>query len=215
MNQHILHPPQYNTPFVPMLQNQPWGIGYASPYSPSRATTAGRVRLPSFSELCSSLQNVPAYYYPSGVGQPFHYQPQNYTVHGPSPSISSGDSSPEQVLVQLKNSGQMENRRRFKSEPDMRMPKKRGRKKKANTICSQCRLENTPEWRRGPEGSRTLCNACGLFYLKLTKRFGPNQAGTIMRVKKSRNEIYDRLVPTDEQRDEICGVQLANLETRA
>ncbi|KAJ6616288.1 hypothetical protein B0H10DRAFT_1799789 [Mycena sp. CBHHK59/15] len=24
-----------------------------------------------------------------------------------------------------------------------------------------CNIRETPEWRRGPEGARTLCNACG------------------------------------------------------
>jgi len=28
--------------------------------------------------------------------------------------------------------------------------------------CHNCQAENTPEWRRGPDGARTLCNACGL-----------------------------------------------------
>ncbi|KAJ1961124.1 hypothetical protein H4R35_007484, partial [Dimargaris xerosporica] len=27
----------------------------------------------------------------------------------------------------------------------------------------------TPEWRKGPNGPRTLCNACGLIYAKMTK----------------------------------------------
>ncbi|KAF9996286.1 hypothetical protein BGZ80_006388 [Entomortierella chlamydospora] len=36
--------------------------------------------------------------------------------------------------------------------------------------CLSCHTSDTPEWRRGPEGARTLCNACGLHYAKLTKR---------------------------------------------
>ena len=28
--------------------------------------------------------------------------------------------------------------------------------------CHSCNIEQTPEWRRGPDGARTLCNACGL-----------------------------------------------------
>ena len=35
--------------------------------------------------------------------------------------------------------------------------------------CRQCGSTATPEWRRGPEGPRTLCNACGLRYLKVKK----------------------------------------------
>ncbi|KAI8595339.1 hypothetical protein EDD21DRAFT_313521 [Dissophora ornata] len=28
--------------------------------------------------------------------------------------------------------------------------------------CLSCDSSDTPEWRRGPDGPRTLCNACGL-----------------------------------------------------
>ncbi|KAF8748444.1 zinc finger binding DNA consensus sequence [AT]GATA[AG] [Rhizoctonia solani] len=28
--------------------------------------------------------------------------------------------------------------------------------------CHSCEISDTPEWRRGPDGQRTLCNACGL-----------------------------------------------------
>ena len=28
--------------------------------------------------------------------------------------------------------------------------------------CHSCNSRETPEWRRGPDGARTLCNACGL-----------------------------------------------------
>lgn len=28
--------------------------------------------------------------------------------------------------------------------------------------CHSCKRSETPEWRRGPDGARTLCNACGL-----------------------------------------------------
>ncbi|KAJ3813462.1 hypothetical protein F5876DRAFT_63122 [Lentinula aff. lateritia] len=33
-----------------------------------------------------------------------------------------------------------------------------------------CGATSTPEWRRGPMGPRTLCNACGLVYAKLIKK---------------------------------------------
>lgn len=40
--------------------------------------------------------------------------------------------------------------------------------------CHSCFSTETPEWRRGPDGARTLCNACGLHYAKMMKR----QAGS-------------------------------------
>lgn len=36
--------------------------------------------------------------------------------------------------------------------------------------CHSCNRAESPEWRRGPDGARTLCNACGFRYAKLTRR---------------------------------------------
>ncbi|SAM00559.1 hypothetical protein [Absidia glauca] len=36
------------------------------------------------------------------------------------------------------------------------------RKSLAGQQCHSCHTFETPEWRRGPDGARTLCNACGL-----------------------------------------------------
>ncbi|CAI2169106.1 9138_t:CDS:2 [Funneliformis geosporum] len=36
--------------------------------------------------------------------------------------------------------------------------------------CHSCNIQETPEWRRGPDGARTLCNACGLHFAKLTRK---------------------------------------------
>lgn len=43
---------------------------------------------------------------------------------------------------------------------------------KTTNKCHRCGTTETPEWRRGPKGVRTLCNACGLFHAKLVKRKG-------------------------------------------
>lgn len=32
--------------------------------------------------------------------------------------------------------------------------------------CQECGTTQSPEWRKGPNGSKTLCNACGLRYAK-------------------------------------------------
>ncbi|KAI8647419.1 hypothetical protein BD408DRAFT_142644 [Parasitella parasitica] len=36
--------------------------------------------------------------------------------------------------------------------------------------CHSCNSTETPEWRKGPLGPRTLCNACGLIWTKLCKQ---------------------------------------------
>eukprot|EP01088_Endostelium_zonatum_P021478 TRINITY_DN84_c2_g1_i2.p1 TRINITY_DN84_c2_g1~~TRINITY_DN84_c2_g1_i2.p1 ORF type:complete len:451 (-),score=222.29 TRINITY_DN84_c2_g1_i2:118-1470(-) len=53
-------------------------------------------------------------------------------------------------------------------------PKKRGRRGRlpadnSNVFCYHCGVKETPEWRRGPAGPKTLCNACGLQYTKKLK----------------------------------------------
>ncbi|OAP62147.1 hypothetical protein AYL99_04350 [Fonsecaea erecta] len=45
--------------------------------------------------------------------------------------------------------------------------------------CHSCNRAETPEWRRGPDGARTLCNACGLHYAKLTRKLGVNKAAAM------------------------------------
>ncbi|OKL63582.1 hypothetical protein UA08_01489 [Talaromyces atroroseus] len=46
--------------------------------------------------------------------------------------------------------------------------------------CHSCNRAETPEWRRGPDGARTLCNACGLHYAKLTRKLGGANKATAL-----------------------------------
>lgn len=61
--------------------------------------------------------------------------------------------------------------------------------------CVHCTRKDTPEWRRGPYGNRTVCNACGLFYGKLIRKFGVQKANIIMHYRKS-TLPEDRRVPS-------------------
>jgi hypothetical protein len=36
--------------------------------------------------------------------------------------------------------------------------------------CAECQSTDTPQWRRGPTGMGTLCNACGLKFIHLHNR---------------------------------------------
>ncbi|KAG0219319.1 hypothetical protein BGX33_003594 [Mortierella sp. NVP41] len=65
----------------------------------------------------------------------------------------------------------------FKSEgaekvesPPHQKYRKRAKRTHPPGRCLSCDSSDTPEWRRGPDGARTLCNACGLHYAKLLKR---------------------------------------------
>ncbi|KAJ5902664.1 hypothetical protein N7495_003192 [Penicillium taxi] len=37
-------------------------------------------------------------------------------------------------------------------------------------VCTDCTKTDSPEWRKGPEGPKTLCNACGLRHAKNKKK---------------------------------------------
>src|SRR5262249_5014044 len=37
---------------------------------------------------------------------------------------------------------------------------------RAALFCRQCGIRETPQWRKGPAGPRTLCNKCGIRYFK-------------------------------------------------
>ncbi|ORZ01222.1 GATA zinc finger-domain-containing protein [Syncephalastrum racemosum] len=56
------------------------------------------------------------------------------------------------------------------SDPVQTSYRRRTKKTTVGQKCHSCNTTDTPEWRRGPDGARTLCNACGLHYSKLLKR---------------------------------------------
>jgi len=88
-----------------------------------------------------------------------------------------------------------------------RAPRRRGKKrKKPPTICLECGVGETPEWRRGPQGPRTLCNACGLRYAKRKKR----------KQQLLEKEVLDRLtvstdIPTTCQEGSESSLPFENL----
>jgi hypothetical protein len=45
--------------------------------------------------------------------------------------------------------------------------------KKIRRGCLNCGQQNTPQWRMGPEGPKTLCNACGVRFRKGLPLDGP------------------------------------------
>lgn len=82
------------------------------------------------------------------------------------------------------------------------LKKKRVKKNKSqalkmlNKFCSHCSTSETSEWRKGPNGLRTLCNACGLFYSKLSRKFNPEIAAMIFEYKKKTDTVLNRMIPS-------------------
>lgn len=46
--------------------------------------------------------------------------------------------------------------------------------KNAGIKCLECGADSSPEWRKGPEGPKTLCNRCGLRYAKKLRQQARN-----------------------------------------
>ncbi|AMD19808.1 HCL343Cp [Eremothecium sinecaudum] len=61
--------------------------------------------------------------------------------------------------------------------------------------CLQCGSRDTSEWRSGPLGRKSMCNACGIWYMKLKQRFGEEDAAVIMEYRRLTNRHDDRRVP--------------------
>ena len=93
------------------------------------------------------------------------------------PSTTSGHSSPSAAGKVVKPAGSPRESSvtagRTVSISDLEFRKRKRRLSKAEpAICRSCNATCTPEWRKGPDGPRTLCNGewlLGLcFFLKLT-----------------------------------------------
>ncbi|RUP44201.1 hypothetical protein BC936DRAFT_149796 [Jimgerdemannia flammicorona] len=50
-------------------------------------------------------------------------------------------------------------------------------------VCTDCGTTESPEWRKGPMGPKTLCNACGLRWAKKNKKGGPAGNGGMVEVE--------------------------------
>lgn len=82
--------------------------------------------------------------------------------------------------------------------------------------CHRCGTTETPEWRRGPNGSRTLCNACGLFHAKLVKRKGAALAAEEVlnnKVCKGKNgrRVSLKKKAMDESKKRMCEAQVTEV----
>lgn len=84
---------------------------------------------------------------------------------------SSGKSISESEL-QSKEVSRTKSEKRISCCKD-NMKYRKSSRAPAPSRCEGCGITETPEWRRGPSGKRTMCNACGLQYAKL-KRGNPH-----------------------------------------
>ncbi|KAH7052288.1 cutinase gene palindrome-binding protein [Macrophomina phaseolina] len=81
-----------------------------------------------------------------------------------SQGISTGDTSPAlirgdagiAILVDKENRGSSDKKKKLKVADEY--------------VCTDCGTLDSPEWRKGPNGPKTLCNACGLRWAKKEKK---------------------------------------------
>ncbi|MBA0735230.1 hypothetical protein Gogos_019094 [Gossypium gossypioides] len=93
------------------------------------------------------------------------------------------------------------------------IPKSMGQKKRENSNanpessgrkCLHCAAEKTPQWRTGPMGPKTLCNACGVRYKsgRLVPEYRPAASPTFVSTKHSNShrKVLELRRQTDLQR---------------
>jgi len=67
--------------------------------------------------------------------------------------------------------------------------KKRSKYSEMDLMCLSCGVKQTPEWRRGPAGAKTLCNACGLHWAKVLKAEGKGDQKKAHLLEQKRNQF--------------------------
>jgi len=99
--------------------------------------------------------------------------PAEIHVHPPTPAapkpktprpkkprtVSEDVNGSVELLTLVADFAHRPQKRKFKKDPQISDTK----------ACTSCGTNTTPEWRKGPSGPKTLCNACGLQYVKIVK----------------------------------------------
>ncbi|SOV09285.1 related to zinc finger protein white collar 2 (wc-2) [Ustilago sp. UG-2017a] len=98
--------------------------------------------------------------------------------------VSTGDESDEEASASQNNAGGAGADGAANAADDSRR-KKKPKQDDGDHVCTDCGRVDSPEWRKGPLGPKTLCNACGLRWAKKIKRKGgdPNLAAGSMMVQ--------------------------------
>lgn len=100
-----------------------------------------------------------------------------------------------------------------KPEPEGKKGRARRRRQpyssRRNLQCQMCGVTETPEWRRGPAGDHTLCNACGLHYAKSVRRQreqalnrNPNSLDMLLNEGKAAGEAAAKKEPEEGEGEE-------------
>ncbi|OJJ74702.1 hypothetical protein ASPBRDRAFT_39897 [Aspergillus brasiliensis CBS 101740] len=91
----------------------------------------------------------------------------NAGAAGSAVTAPPGDQQQQQQLQQQQQPPQSHTQPQSKNPTEVMDRKKR---MKGEYMCTDCGTSDSPEWRKGPEGPKTLCNACGLRWAKKEKK---------------------------------------------
>ncbi|KAK4050689.1 hypothetical protein OIV83_003415 [Microbotryomycetes sp. JL201] len=89
------------------------------------------------------------------------------------PRHEESRASPNEGVHHLNGDGNASDSVRDKAEQEKAKRKARrelSKSKNGPAACQSCGIVNSPEWRKGPDGSKSLCNACGLRYARSVAR---------------------------------------------
>ncbi|CAI4679970.1 AAC_collapsed_G0042280.mRNA.1.CDS.1 [Saccharomyces cerevisiae] len=182
----------------------------------SSSPFSNKIKLPSLQELTDSIstQHLPTFY--DNKRHASDTDLKSSTLHGPlyhrHAFLSTSSSSPPprpvpgrpraiQRQPTLTTSSHFINNSNpgaaavSTTTPAANSDEKNPNAKKIIEFCFHCGETETPEWRKGPYGTRTLCNACGLFYRKVTKKFGSKSSNLLLRYRRSIDLANDRRIP--------------------
>ncbi|XP_051119215.1 GATA transcription factor 12-like [Andrographis paniculata] len=125
-------------------------------------------------------------------------------------AVSSGPPPPLAPLLPVASSSTADS-----SEVAVAPPKKAAKRSKKETPnagdgegrrCLHCATDKTPQWRTGPMGPKTLCNACGVRYKsgRLVPEYRPAASPTFVMTKHSNSH---RKVLELRRQKEMAGAQ--------
>jgi len=67
--------------------------------------------------------------------------------------------------------------------------------KEKSKKCRKCTTKHTPEWRKGPDGKKSLCNACGLHFsrtLRKREKMRKDTITTAILIKSANDELENQ-----------------------
>lgn len=133
---------------------------------PSTSNTYGALGIGISTNNTRSSQNQQQQYSSGRAGQQAQQQGQQQKQQGAQAQYASqAQAGPSMGMEGLEGSGAAAD-----GGPDKKKKQKKARTDEGEFVCRDCGTVDSPEWRRGPLGPKTLCNACGLRWAKKNKQ---------------------------------------------